>query len=97
MKTKFVVSAVLIMVMSIGVSNTVNARPWCHPHHHGWYSPVRVSVGIPIPPVAVVRVGGGYYDGGYRGGYYRKPYYERRGGYCGPHYRRGGGYGPRRW
>jgi hypothetical protein len=92
MKTRMIVSALLIMLLSTGIHSKAEAAPWRH--GYGWGRPVvRIAaprVGVCLPPVVAV---GGYYGGYYPGpGYYRGYYAGPRyyGGY-GPHY---GGYAP---
>ena len=103
MKLRIIASALLIMLLTVGISNQVSARPgyW----RGGFYGPrTGLRVVAPIPAPVVV---GGYYGGGYApaygpsvvvgGGYYGGGYYNR--GYYNHGYYRGGGYrgsyGPR--
>jgi len=89
MKLRIIASALLVLVLSAGISTKASAAPWRGGYRHGW---VRPHVFIPVPPVVVappiVYGGGGYYGGGYYGGGY-----YGRGYYCRPHYREA--YGPR--
>jgi hypothetical protein len=99
MKLRIIASALLIMLLTVSISNQASARPgyW----RGGFFAPrIGVRVGIPVPPVVV----GGYYGNGYGyapaygpavvvgGGYYGRGYYNH-GYYRGGGYR--GGYGPR--
>ena len=88
MKTRMIVSTLLILLLTVGISFNSNANPWRGGYRHGWsYRPV-VRVGIPAVGIGVapVVVGGGYY-----GGYYPRPAYY--GGYYAAGPRFYGGYG----
>jgi len=93
MKNRMIASALLIMVLSVGISATANANPWRGGYRGGWFVPHPVvRVGVPLPVIAPsVVIGGGYYGPAY-GGYYGGGYY--RGGYGGGYYGRPG-YGGR--
>jgi hypothetical protein len=58
MKMRVIATALLIMVLSAGISADVNAAPWRH-HERGWSAP-HVGISVYTPPVAI----GGYYGGG---------------------------------
>lgn len=104
MKTKIVFSALLIMLLSIGITEQAGARPY---FRGGFYGP-RIGVRIVAPIPAPVVVNNGYYGGGYAcapapvvsgyygGSYYGRGYYNHsyyNHGYRGGYYR--GSYGPR--
>ncbi|MBS1688105.1 MAG: hypothetical protein JSS96_05235 [Bacteroidetes bacterium] len=85
MKTRLMAVALLVTVLTFGLSNQASAHPWGGGH---WCGPhVRVRVAVPMPGVVV---GGGYY-----GGYAPAPYYgdcaPAPAPYCGDAYY-GGGY-----
>lgn len=108
MKTRMLAVALLVTVLTVGLSTRASAHPWGWGRGH-WCGPrVGVSIGVPVPPVVV---GGGYYGGCapapyygdaycapapapyYGGGYYA---YPRYGGYYGHRaYAYGGGWGHR--
>jgi hypothetical protein len=84
MKLKLIVSALLIVALSAGISSTADAHPWrgCR---GGWYAPHPVvRLWAPLPIIAPPLIFGG--------GYYGHPYYGHRYAYGGYH-RYGGGYG----
>ncbi len=98
MKTKMIVSGLLIVLLSVGVAASASAAPW-RGHRHGWYVPAppmpRVFVPAPryCPPVPAASYG---YGSGYGGGYGRhhhgcRPRYETQRHYG--HYDRGYGRG----
>ena len=86
MKKRIIVSAILVLLLSAGISFSSNAAPWGggHGHGHGWCGP-HIGVSVWFPPIRVFTpvVYGGYY-----GGYHRHPHYYAHGcgGYrhCGP-------------
>jgi len=85
MKLRIIASALLIIVLSAGISTNAGAHPW---RGGGWCMPhpvVRVWA-PPIPIIAPPVVVGGYYGGGY----YRHPYYGHRYAYGYGHGYRGG-------
>lgn len=109
MKTRIVFSALLIMLLSIGITGQASARPY---FRGGFYAPrIGVRIVAPIPAPVVVNSGyyGGYANGYcapapapvvvgsyYGGGYYGRGYYNHAyydHGYRGGYYR--GSYGPR--
>lgn len=82
MKLKIVAAALLVMLLSVGVTQKASAQRWGY--RGGWGRPhVGVRVVVPPIPVPAVTIGGGYYGDGYCapapvvGGYYD-------GGYCAP-------------
>ena len=69
MKLRIIASALLLVVLSAGISSTAGANPWRH-CRGGWYPPHPVvRLGIPVPPIPQIVIGGGGY-----GGYYGRPY-----------------------
>ena len=75
MKTRMIASALLIMLLSIGISSEANANPWRRGYGYGYCRPhpvVRVygpRVAVCAPPI----VYGGYYAP--RPRYYAPRYY----------------------
>ena len=79
MKFKVIAIALLVTVLSAGISSTASAQHWRGYHRGGWYAPhpvVRAYIPAPrvyvppvyVPPVPVV----------VDGGYYGRPYYGHR-------------------
>jgi len=87
MKLKIAAVVLLIMVLSIGISNSASAHPWGY--RYGWCRP-HIGVRVVVSPVVV-----GAYAPAYYGAYgYPRPYG------CRPAYRPryyGYRYGCRRW
>ena len=100
MKLRIIASALLVIILSVGMSATADANPWRH-CRGGWYAPHPVvRVGIPVPPIPPIVFGGGYYGGYYGHPYYGGHRYYAHGGYghYGHGYRGGYGHGHRgRW
>gem|GEM_PF-7051713 len=81
MKHKFVASALLVLLVTVGTVSQASARPWGN--RGGWGGP-HIGVRVEVPaPIIVGGYGGGY---GSRGGYNygSQRYYEHR--ECAPRY-----------
>jgi len=96
MKFKILLTALMVTMISLTMSNDAAARPWHYRGGGGWHHP-RVSVFVPPVPIPAPRVvvgpgyyGGGYYNQGYCAPRYRGSYYN--GSYGNRYYNRGGGY-----
>ncbi len=79
MKFRIIVSVILIVLLSAGISSIANAAPYRR-HCHGWCDP-RPFVRVYVPPIVF---------GGYYGGSFYRPH-----PYCAPRYygyRHYGGY-----
>ncbi|MBS1586884.1 MAG: hypothetical protein JSS82_15220 [Bacteroidetes bacterium] len=83
MKAKLLLTALMITLVTLSVSNSANAHPWRY--RGGWYRP-HASVLVPPIPVPVPRivVSPGYYGSGYCAPAYEGSYYN---GYYGNRYR----------
>ena len=79
MKIRIILSALLVIILSAGISSSASAHGWRGYHRGGWYAPrpvVRVyAPRVFVPPVPVVVAGGYYGRPAYGHGCYRHAYY----------------------